>query len=89
MEKIRDYADKAAKEIYEALGASPSDDQAKQTVNIIEQSVIKAVLDMRSQCADVAKGYVGSGAKQDMAHQIADEIRRANIALIANLSSLR
>ena len=89
MNKIREYADTAAQEIYDALGASPSDDQAKQTLNIIERAVIKAVLDVRSQCVDVANGFAGGGADQDKAHQIAEEIRRANNALIANLSSLR
>lgn len=87
MQKIREYADIAAKDVYEALGVTPTDKQASETVNIIEQAVIKVALDIRSQCVDLAKGY--EGADQDTAHKIAEEIRRTNNALIANLSSLR
>ncbi len=82
MQKIREYSDIAAKEIHETLGVTPTDEQASRTVNIIEQAVIKVALDIRSQCVDLARGC-------DSADQIADEIRRANNALIANLSSLR
>ncbi len=82
-----ELADNAAKSITEILEASPSEDQAKNSTQAIEEAIIKAVLDERSRCATVARDVCSPD--QDMAHKISAEIKRANAALIANLSSMR
>jgi hypothetical protein len=84
---IREYSSAAASEIFNAIGATPSEEQTEQAVKIVEQAVIKAVLDVRSQCVDAALNC--APADQDTAHKIATEIRQANNLLIANLSSMR
>lgn len=84
---IASRAEKAAKAVLEALqfGATPG--QSKQVARIIEQAMIESYRDAAERCARVAVGCCEED--RDLAHKIADEIRRANTALIANLSSLR
>lgn len=84
---ITKYADEAAREILQDLDVSTDDDKTAMTSRAIERAIIKAVLDVRSQCVDVALDC--AAADKDMAHKIADQIRQANNVLIANLSSMR
>ncbi len=66
----------------EALGATPTPEQAKAAAYMIERAIIDSHRDAAVRSAKVTND-------RDMAHKVADEIRRAHIALIANLSSLR
>ncbi len=84
---ITDHAETAVNDIAEALGSTPSEDLAKDMNRIILQAIIDAVLEERSRCATVVKTICS--ADKDLAHKIADEIRRNEEALIANLSSMR
>ena len=54
---------------------------------VIQEAVIQAALESRSACVDVARECCA--ADRDLAHKLAEEMRLANNALIANLSSMR
>ena len=62
-------------------------EQAEQAARIIEEAVIKALLEGQHRAVDAAISC--PNAEQDMAHKIATAIRRSNDVLLANLSSLR
>lgn len=69
------------------LGLAPDEEQSKGVLEIIEQAVINAMLEEGERCSNVAR--VCCSPDLDRAHKIAEQIRRQNQALIANLSSLR
>ncbi len=85
--KLQQYVETATQGVLEALDASPSEEQAKAVSVVIQEVVIKAVLESRSTCVDAARDCCS--ADRDLAHKISEEIRLANTALIANLSSMR
>lgn len=87
MEKLREIADAATHEINDVLTSPLSDDEAAKVERIIEQAVIKGVLEGQHRAVDAALQH--PEAEQDIAHKIASAIRKENDALIANLSSLR
>ena len=80
-------AEEAAKIVFEDVGVNPSPDQTEQIAKIIEQAMIQAYRDSAESCAKVAQQCCSPDL--DLAHKIAEEIKRSNIALIANLSSMR
>ncbi len=84
---FRKKADKTTSAVAEALGAAPTPEQAKAVAELIERAIVDSYHDAASRYATVASNCCSED--QDLAHKVADEIRRANIALIANLSSLR
>ncbi len=84
---LRERAESAATVVVKALAASPTEDQAKKVTELIEQAVIDALLEEAGRCADVARKCCA--ADRDLAHKVAREITNSNVALIANLSSLR
>ncbi len=84
---IRDRAESTAKSVCEALHAKPSADLQKQVADLIERALADATIKHSEECAKVIMGCCS--ADQDLAHKIAEEIRRKNTALIANLSSMR
>ena len=84
---FRKEADKTTSAVAKALGAAPTPEQAKAVAELIEQAIVESYQDAASRHAAVASECCAED--QDLAHKVADEIRRANIALIANLSSLR
>ncbi len=77
----------AAKTVLGILEVTASADQKRRVAAAIEKAVIDAVLAGGEESARVAMKCCS--ADQDLAHKIADEIRRKNTALIANLSSMR
>ena len=79
---IREQAVQAVQAVSEALGATPSPEQVKAAADMIERAIIDSHRDAAVRSAKITRD-------RDMAHKVADEIRRAHIALIANLSSLR
>ncbi len=83
---LRDRADEATRKVQDILGVSP-DEHSKEVADAIEQTIIKALLEERHRCADVALKCCEED--MDKAHKVADEIRRVNTALVANLSSMR
>ncbi len=84
---IRDRAESTAKSVCEILPAKVSADLRKQVADLIERALADATLADSEECAKVA--MVCCSADRDLAHKIADEIHRKNLALIANLSSMR
>ena len=83
---LRERAEQATHEVQNILGVS-AEDHPKEVADAIEQTIINALLEERHRCADVALKCCEED--QDKAHKIADEIRRVNTALMANLSSMR
>ncbi len=84
---FREQADKAVEEIVKAFGAAPTAEQSKVAADIIERTIIESYRDGSERSAEAAMDCCAED--QDLAHKVADEIRRANTALIANLSSMR
>lgn len=83
---LRDRADETTRKVQKILGVSP-EAHPKEVADAIEKTIIKALLEERHRCADVALKCCEED--MDKAHKIADEIRRINTALVANLSSMR
>ncbi|MBT4932294.1 MAG: hypothetical protein HOL66_09050 [Rhodospirillaceae bacterium] len=83
---LRERAESATREVNSIIGVS-ADDHSKEVADAIEQTIINALLEERHRCADVALKCCEDD--QDKAHQISEEIRRVNTALMANLSALR
>ncbi|MFQ5994677.1 MAG: hypothetical protein ACE5K1_06250 [Acidiferrobacterales bacterium] len=80
-------AQSAAKTVCAMLHTTPSTDLERQVTEVIERTLIDAVLEDGERCARVAMECCS--ADQDLAHKIAEEIRRRQTALVANLSSMR
>jgi len=85
--KIEKRTADLAKQVCSILGVSPGDKQARKLKEAIEVSLINAVLEQREQCAAVALKHGDESPR--IADKIANDIRLANTALIANLSSMR
>jgi len=84
---IRTHATKAAEAALAALGAAPDEAQRNAVLMAIEKAMIDL---MREDEERYAKAALNCCAPDlDTAHKIAEEVRRANTALIANLSSMR
>ncbi len=84
---LRDRAEEAAGKIQDILGVT-ADEHPREIADAIEQTIIRALIEERERCANVAYEECRED-DQDRAHQIADEIRRIRTALVANLSSMR
>jgi hypothetical protein len=84
---FREQADITAQAVAEALGVTPTQAQAKAAADVIEQAIIDSYRDAAERCAKVALDCCAED--RDLAHKVSDQIKRANTALIANLSSLR
>ena len=84
---FRERADEAATAAAKAFGTTPTPEQAKAVADVIERAIIESYQDAASRCAKVASECCAED--RDLAHKVAEQIKRANTALIANLSSLR
>lgn len=84
---LAERAKTATRSIFDAMGVNPTPDQSEQITAIVEQAMIDAYRHSAQSCVKVAQECCSPDL--DLAHKIADEIKRANTALIANLSSLR
>lgn len=84
---IRSRAEKAAQEIFAALAAQPDPAVSEKVTAIIEGVMAETYQDGAERCKTAARDCCSED--KDLAHKIAAEIERQNIALIANLSSLR
>lgn len=87
MQNLKIIAADATKGINELLKEPLTTEQATQVADLIEETVIKAMLQGQHSAVDAALSC--PEADQDTAHKIATAIRHKNDALIANLSSLR
>jgi len=87
MQNLRTIAEEATSGINSILNSPLSDEQRTQVEDIVEKTVIKALLEGQHRAVDAALEC--PEAEQDTAHKIATAIRQKNDALIVNLSSLR
>ena len=84
---FRNRAERTAQAVAKLLQAESTPEQSKAAADLIERAIIDSYQDAAEHCAKVARECCS--ADRDLAHKVAEEIRRANTALIANLSSLR
>ena len=82
---IKQMADKTAMEVLTSLGSDTN--KSGDVSRIIEKALLTVLREARAGCVDVVQ--VCCSADQDLAHKIAAELRQKELALIANLSSLR
>ncbi|MEG3618026.1 hypothetical protein V5T82_06125 [Magnetovibrio sp. PR-2] len=84
---LRERAEEAKAKVLDILGV---DDHShdEEMVKAIEAIIIEALLEERERCATVAYDHC-CAEDRDMAHKVADEIKRIRTALVANLDSLR
>lgn len=87
MPTIRQRAEETANAVFKAIRIKPTAEQTNSAVRAIEQGLIGSYRDATDRCARVAKACCSEDL--DMAHKIAEEMKRANAALIANLSGMR
>ncbi len=87
MKRLREIAEEATKGIDDLLETHLDEQQTSEVEKIVEQAVIKALLEGQHRAVDAV--IKCPEADQDMAHKIATAIRHENDALIVNLSSLR
>ena len=81
------HAQNVTEEIYAILGVRPSGAQGEKIARAIEQVIVKALNKSVERSTYAATEICA--ADHNMAHKVAEEIRIANVALIANLSALR
>ncbi len=81
------HAQNVTQEIFDILGVRPSGAQGEKVARAIEQVIVKALRKSVERSTDAATKIFA--ADRDVAHKVAENIRRANIALVANLSALR
>ncbi|MCF6320545.1 MAG: hypothetical protein L3J32_02105 [Rhizobiaceae bacterium] len=83
---LRERAEITALELQEILGAA-NGAKSGEIADAIEQAIIKALVEERQRCAEVARGYYADDS--DKGDAIADEISRVRSVLITNLSAMR
>ncbi len=86
-DRLRKIANEATNGVNELLGGRLSEDESVRVAKLIEDAVVKALLEGQHRAVDAALQY--PEADQDLAHKIATAIRQKNDLLIANLTSLR
>lgn len=82
---IQQLADDTTKEVLESL--SGNTENSEGVSSIIQKALLKAIGDMRTGSVDAVN--ICCSADQDLAHKIADGIRKKEELLISNLMSLR
>ena len=84
---LKDRAEITARAVCEVLHTEPPENLRSRVTKIIEDAMLNAVLDDGEQYTKLIMDRCG--ADRDLAHKIAEDIRRARTALITNLSSMR
>ena len=84
---LKSLADEAMTQISKAVSNPLSKEEREAVSRIVQHSLIKAVNQATEKCTTAA--VVCCGPEADLAHKIAEEAERAEIALIANLTSMR
>ena len=81
------HAQKVTQEIFDILGVRPSGAQGDKVAQAIEQVIVKALNKSVERSTDAAMEICAFDST--MADKVAENIRGAHTALIANLSALR
>ncbi len=84
---LNTHAQQATEEIFDILGVRPSGPQGDKVAQAIEQVIAKALKKGAERSTEAAMACCT--ADRGMADRISDEIRSANVALVANLSAMR
>ena len=87
MKPLQAIAENTINDINTIAGSALSDEQKKEIANLVDDAIIKALLEGQHRAVDAALNC--PDADQDMTHKVAKEIRLKNDALIVNLTSLR
>ncbi len=87
MRELQKIAQDATKGINTVLESPLKPKQAEKVAEIIEEAVIKALLEGQHRAVDTCMEM--PAPERDTAHKVAAAIRQKNDALIVNLSSLR
>ncbi len=83
---LRERAEKTAHEVQDILRVN-QDERPKEVADAIETAIIRALIEERQRCADVAFNCCPEDT--DKAHKIAREVGQVKSVLISNLSSMR
>lgn len=83
-----DYADKATNDVLAALRLDNEAAERATVKKAIQDAIVMAVLQCEQRHSDAAHA-VCTGGHTDIAHKLADEIKRSSKALVANLESMR
>ncbi len=81
------HAQNVTEEIYDILGVRPSGAQGDKVTRAIEQVIVKALNKSVERSTDAAMEICAFDST--MADKVAENIRGAHVALIANMSALR
>ena len=84
---ISERAERAAGAIFAALQLKPTEAQRASVRDVIEQALVNAALEAGEHATQAILECCSPDL--DTAHKAAEEIRRQQTALVANLSSLR
>ena len=84
---LRSRAEEVTNAVVEQLGSTLGPEDSQAIVKIVEKALIDSYRDCTERNTHVAVACCAED--RDKAHKIAEEMRQANSALIANLSSLR
>ncbi len=85
---LKQVADETVSDIQKAFPETDlSDETKKKLSSIIEQALTRTV--EKTAHAHQRATVVCCGPEADLAHKINEEVRRANVALTANLMALR
>jgi hypothetical protein len=87
MEQLKRIAQEAMEGINAVLDTPLREEQSDAVGKIVEQAVIKALLEGQHRAVDACLELPEE--EQDKAHKLRITIRQSNDALIANLTSLR
>jgi hypothetical protein len=84
---LKSLADEAVAQISKTASDPLTGPETEAISKIIEHVLVKAVNQTTEKCASAA--VICCGPEADLAHKIAEEVDRAQYALIANLTSMR
>lgn len=84
---LQSIADSAVAKVCETISSPIPDDERVQIARIIEQAVMDASVTTSQRCGAAVNRDAGADA--DLAHKIAEQIKRTEKSLIANLMGLR
>lgn len=83
---LRERAEATAAEVLDILGLS-KDDHPKEVADAIEHAIIRALIEERERCADVARDCCAEDSVK--AERVAEKVRAVKSVLITNLDSMR
>ena len=72
---FREQAEQTAQAVAKLLQAESTPEQSKEATELIERAIIESYRDAAERCATVARECCS--ADRDLAHKVAEEIRRA------------